>query len=190
MRSNSRAAQVTKLLIHPSAETMDYLSGFVSVGEAPYKRVRLLESVALSLANELRDGDPQSALIAEGLGLQALGLFARAGEHERGLPRWLQAARDYVRLNCDSVLRIDEVAAHAGCRAPQLAAAYRRTFGCTIGEDARAIRLERAAGLLASTAEPIAGIAVGCGFYDQPHFTRAFRKAYGLTPLAYRRRLH
>ena len=185
-----RAARVTKLLIHPNAETMDYLSGFIRVREAPYRRVRLLESLALRLAEEISDEDPQSLLIAEGVGLQVLGLFARAGERERGLPRWLHSARDYVRMNCDSVLRIDEVAAHAGCRPPQLAAAYRRAFGCTIGEDARAIRLERAAAMLATTAEPIAGIAVGCGFYDQPHFTRAFRKAYGLTPLAYRRRLY
>jgi AraC family transcriptional regulator len=184
------AARVTKLLLHPTAETMDYLSSFIRVREAPYERVRTLEGLAARLAGEISGADPQSALIAEGLGLQVLGLFARAGERERGLPRWLEAARDYVRLNCDSVLRLDEVAAHAGCRAPQLAAAYRRAFGCTIGEDARAIRLERAAASLATTAEPIAGIAVDCGFYDQPHFTRAFRKAYGLTPLAYRRRLH
>lgn len=185
-----RAARVTKLLIHPTAETMGYLSGFIRVREAPYGRVRMIESLAVRLAGEVNDDDPQSALIAEGLGLQVVGLFARSEERERGLPSWLNAARDYVRLNCDSVLRLDQVAAHAGCRAPQLAAAYRRAFGCTIGEDARAIRLERAAALLATTAEPIAGIAVGCGFYDQPHFTRAFRRAYGLTPLAYRRRLH
>ena len=185
-----RAPRTIKLLILPSAETMDYLSGFVRIAEAPFNRVRLIESVALRLAQEVAEEDRQSPLIAEGLALQILGLFARTGERERSLPRWLQAARDYVRTNCDSVLRLDEVAAHAGCRSPQLAAAYRRTFGCTIGEDARAIRLQRAASLLATTAEPIAGVAVDCGFYDQPHFTRAFRKAYGLTPLAYRRRLN
>jgi len=57
-----RAARVTKLLIHPTAETMDYLAGFVRVREAPYGRVRPLESLAVRLAEEIGNEDPQSAL--------------------------------------------------------------------------------------------------------------------------------
>ena len=185
-----RAGRVIKLLINPTAETIDYLSGFVAIEEAPYRRERLVETLAARLAGELREADPHAPLIAEGLALEILGLFARAEEKSMFRPRWLEAARDYVRANCGAAVRLDDVAAHVGRRSPQLAAAYRRGFGCTIGEDARAFRLQRAASLLATTAEPISGIAVACGFYDQPHFSRAFRRTYGMTPLAYRRRIH
>ena len=32
----------------------------------------------------------------------------------------------------------------------------------------------------------IGAIAAECGFYDQSHFTRQFRKLKGITPLGYR----
>jgi transcriptional regulator GlxA family with amidase domain len=40
---------------------------------------------------------------------------------------------------------------------------------------------------LEQTTDPIGRIAADCGFYDQAHFTRAFRKHAGLPPQHYRR---
>jgi AraC-like DNA-binding protein len=42
--------------------------------------------------------------------------------------------------------------------------------------------------LLAGTSEPIADIALTCGFCDQSAFTQHFRRHMGLTPAAYRKR--
>jgi AraC family transcriptional regulator len=67
-----------------------------------------------------------------------------------------------------------------------LARAYRRRFGCSIGERVRALRVEHAARRLLETTEPLSTIAVGTGFYDQSHFTNAFRRQLGVTPAAYR----
>ena len=36
--------------------------------------------------------------------------------------------------------------------------------------------------------QAVGAIALDLGFYDQSHFTRVFRRATGLTPLAYRQR--
>ena len=48
-------------------------------------------------------------------------------------------------------------------------------------------RVERAAGrLLRSSDDPIAAIAIDCGFADQSHLTTAFRRRVGITPAAYR----
>jgi PAS domain S-box-containing protein len=49
------------------------------------------------------------------------------------------------------------------------------------------VRLEQAARLLTETQDPIAIIALDCGFYDHSHFSKCFRKAYGQTPRAFRR---
>ena len=46
-------------------------------------------------------------------------------------------------------------------------------------------RIARAKNLLRGR-EPIAGIALACGFSSQSHLTRAFKSATGLTPGAYR----
>jgi AraC family transcriptional regulator len=181
---------VVKLLVTPSPLARDYLAQHVRLGDAPFARAAAFEALAVRLARELGGGDIQSALIAEGIGLEILGLFARAEAREAATPAWLGAARDFVRANAGAAIRLAEVAAHAGCDPARLAAAYRRAFGCTIGEDARALRLRRAAALLASTREPIAAIAADCGYFDQAHFTRAFRRAYGVTPGAYRGSIH
>ena len=181
--------RVTKLLITPSDETLALLADDIAIGEAPYRRVAGLEPLAMRLGREVVEADLNSPLIAEGLALQILGLFAREARVSESAG-WLQSAREFVHANALAALRLADVAAFVGRRPAEVAAAYRRAFGCTIGEDARALRLRRAAKLLASTSEPIAGIAAGCGFYDQAHFTRQFRKAFGTTPLAFRRRLH
>ena len=48
------------------------------------------------------------------------------------------------------------------------------------------LRVERAKGLLASTAKPIAEIAADLRFAHQSHFTNVFKKLTGMTPRAYR----
>ena len=43
---------------------------------------------------------------------------------------------------------------------------------------------------LLNTCDDIAGIALDAGFYDQPHFTREFKNAYGITPMEYYKSTH
>ena len=50
------------------------------------------------------------------------------------------------------------------------------------------VRLLMARRQLEQTSTPVGEIAHECGFYDQSHFTRAFRKSIGLRPLEYRAR--
>ncbi len=49
------------------------------------------------------------------------------------------------------------------------------------------LRLDRALGALASSDQPIAGIAQDCGYSDQSALTRALKRRHGVTPAAYRR---
>lgn len=49
-------------------------------------------------------------------------------------------------------------------------------------------RIERAKALLQNTDRSLAAIALDTGFYDQPHFTRTFKRFEGKTPGEYRDR--
>ncbi|MCX6591109.1 MAG: helix-turn-helix domain-containing protein [Acidobacteria bacterium] len=67
-----------------------------------------------------------------------------------------------------------------------------RTLSKALGETPKEftlrLRLDRAAGLLVTTADTILDIALLCGFESHEVFLRAFRRRFGLTPSAYRKR--
>ena len=64
---------------------------------------------------------------------------------------------------------------------------FRIHYGVTVGAYLRNLRLEQAARALADSMSTIADIAAQAGFYDQSHFTRTFKRKFGLTPQEYRR---
>jgi AraC family L-rhamnose operon regulatory protein RhaS len=47
-------------------------------------------------------------------------------------------------------------------------------------------RLSKAKELLSTTNQKITEIALNCGFFDNAHFTKEFKKTYGVTPKAYK----
>ena len=74
----------------------------------------------------------------------------------------------------------------AGVHPTHLARTFRRLHGCTVGDYVRWLRLEKAKGALSATEKSVALVAVESGFYDQAHFCRLFKAAYGMTPSEYR----
>lgn len=56
-----------------------------------------------------------------------------------------------------------------------------------MGSYVRGLRLEWAARELVQSEAPLARVASGAGFADQSHFTRFFKRQFGITPNAYRR---
>ncbi|WP_028580494.1 AraC family transcriptional regulator [Desulfogranum japonicum] len=68
---------------------------------------------------------------------------------------------------------------------------FHRIFSGMIGEPVksyiRRLRLERAAKKLAHTDAPVTTIAFESGFETHESFTRSFRKAFGISPLHYRK---
>lgn len=65
---------------------------------------------------------------------------------------------------------------------------FKRHVGMTMRAYLTAKRIEVAADLLATTDQEIGRIAALLKFCDQSHFTLAFRKAKGVTPVAYRKK--
>jgi len=145
-------------------------------------------ALARRLAGELATVDAAGPIAVEGLALELVAELARAQRAAPAIvpPRWLLAAEELVRARFRAAASVTEIARTVGVHPATLARAYRRRFGCTIGERVRTLRVEHAARELLETTEPLSVIAFRAGFYDQSHFTNVFRRQLGVTPAAYR----
>ena len=81
---------------------------------------------------------------------------------------------------------IKELARTLGISPSHLRARFRASCGVSIGRHLRRLRLEQACGMLRLGPQRVSEIAEQCGFTSIYSFSRAFRTAYGVSPLAYR----
>ncbi|HVG25111.1 MAG TPA: AraC family transcriptional regulator [Thermoanaerobaculia bacterium] len=140
------------------------------------------------LRDEMERDDALTALAFEAIALQLLVALSRdAAPADCRAPAWLALVR--ARLNdCPSEhVSLAELARIGGVHPVHLAMTFQRCFGTSVGEYVRALRVERARRALRTTDRSIADIALECGFADQSHLSRVFRKATGMAPAQYRR---
>jgi len=102
-------------------------------------------------------------------------------------PPWIHQAREYVHEHYRSSFRISDLARQLGVEPSRLAHTFRRCFGTTVGEYARAQRLSWALFQLEHTNTSIAKIAISAGYCDQSHLTREVKRALGVGAAGYRR---
>ncbi|WP_367571972.1 helix-turn-helix transcriptional regulator [Pseudorhizobium pelagicum] len=69
----------------------------------------------------------------------------------------------------------------------QLSAAFRVSFGTSPHDYICRRRIDQAKHLMITTETPLSEIALDCGFADQSHLSRVFRRLTGHTPAAWRR---
>jgi len=92
-----------------------------------------------------------------------------------------------VRGNLNCPLKAEDLAEQLSLSAGHFNHAFKETFGESPHAYIVGLRLEMAQELMLSTAEPLSQIAYACGFADQSHFTKVFRRGVGQTPNAWRR---
>jgi AraC-like DNA-binding protein len=98
----------------------------------------------------------------------------------------VRRAAAHLRERVDQRVRLDELEAVAGLSRYELVRRFHRQTGLTPRGFQTNLRIARARRLLAAGA-PAAQVAAECGFADQSHLTRTFRRAVGVTPARYAR---
>lgn len=145
-----------------------------------------LSLIATRLFRESRTHDSLTPLMIEALTLELTVGMARRRSDDRA-PEWLPRVEDYLHEHCAGQLRLEDLARTAGVHPGHLNRVFRARHGCSVGEYARRLRVERARRELADTATPIADIAASAGFADQSHFSRVFARITGFSPARYRK---
>jgi AraC family transcriptional regulator len=148
---------------------------------------RVVAAIA-RIRQELGDRDDTSGLSLESHLLEIVAQASRQMDRARDSARQPWLARVRARLN--EAIRetpdLASLAADADVHPVHLAQAFRRRYGCTIGEYLRERRVDIASAALRGP-HPISRIAHDTGFADHSHLTRVFRRAVGVTPTEYRR---
>jgi len=106
------------------------------------------------------------------------------GQEHRAVAR----ARELLRARYAEDVSLGELAREAGLSPFHLARVFEATLGITPHAYLTQVRVERARALLAGP-DRLADIAADCGFADQAHLTRLFKRHLGVTPGRFRKML-
>ena len=181
---------VRGLLIEIEADRRVGLDAFARVLERPHHSEGSAQSLlARRLYAEFRAEDDAAELAMEGLLLELLASVARSRKAAATapVPAWTRRALALLQDAPAHRHSLAAIAAEVGVHPATLARGFRRAYGCSLGQMQRRLRLDFAARQLSATDHSIAAVAQQAGFFDQSHFTNAFRRHLGTSPHQYRR---
>jgi AraC family transcriptional regulator len=125
-----------------------------------------------------------------GADLQDMGVNAPSVDKLQpgGLATW-QARRTlaYIEANLASKMDIDDLANLVALSRSHFSRAFKRSVGLPPMEYVVVRRVERAKAIISGAREPLAEVALACGFADQAHLNRRFRDIVGVSPGRWRR---
>jgi len=105
-----------------------------------------------------------------------------------GLPHWrTKRALEYIEANLGSKIEICDVADCVSLSRAHFSRAFKESLGSSPMVYVSMMRVERAKLMMTSTLDPLSDIALACGFADQSHLTRQFRRVVGISPGVWRR---
>ncbi len=113
----------------------------------------------------------------------------RCGEAKlpSGLSKEVYQCLRYIHSHLTEQISISDLVAHTGKSSSYLTRKFREEMGMSIGTCITGYKLDRAKELLTYNDKTLAEISFILGFSSQSHFQNTFKKAFGITPMQYRK---
>ena len=99
---------------------------------------------------------------------------------------YIQEAVIFMEHNYPRELTVEEVADACKLNRSYFSKLFKENMGCPPQEFLIRLRLSKAAELMKSSKASIGEISAACGYPNQLHFSRAFKKRYGVSPRQWR----
>ena len=161
------------------AEQLLEAAGRALEGDRQSAQVRVAHAVAL--LRQKPDGFLPGADLAE-RGVE------RAKLARGGLAPWqVRRVTQFIEENLASTIRLHDLAHIARLSHSHFCRAFKESIGHPAHAYVMRRRVQRAQGLMLSTADSLSQIAAQCGMADQAHFCKLFRRLVGESPNAWRR---
>ena len=101
----------------------------------------------------------------------------------------IHKVQDYIETHCDTLLSTEELASVAGFSKYHFNRIFKSVLKEPLSQYVNRIRMEHALFMLAHREDMnITDIAIELGYSDSAVFSRAFKKFYGISPAAYRKK--
>jgi AraC family transcriptional regulator len=164
--------------------------------QSPFPRANDLYPNVIELlqaATEIVEIDRTSAttFIAEAsslLGALTQRLAVEGEPIKAGLAVWqIRKIEKFIDENMESPIRVEDLSRLVRLRSTYFSRAFRRSFGKAPHAYLTARRLKSAMEFILTSDRSLSEIAHTCGFSDQAHLTRTFRRGVGSSPAAWRR---
>ncbi len=146
--------------------------------EIAYRAARLLDSL---MDGKAPPNTPEVVPIKGLVVRRSTGIFAISD------PALLRAS-EFMERNFHRNIGMEDVARQAGISLRALHYAFRRELQRTPGQHLLRLRLDRARELVETGKSRMGEVAAACGFSTLRNFHRAFRRAFGSPPAAFRHR--
>jgi AraC family transcriptional regulator len=139
----------------------------------------------IQLYDEFLNQDSASLISMNNILLRIMG--NKIHEINTFTPSWVPKIKEFIYDNWDTNISLKELSAAIDIHPVTISKNFTRYFGCTLGEFIRKYRVEKALYMIKTTDWALTDIAFTCGFADQSHFIRTFKKYTGTLPLHYRK---
>lgn len=142
--------------------------------------------VMLRMYKELLAGDDFTDTSIKMLLLSAFGPDPAAGT-QRARPPWVDVLHALLHDRWNEHLTLEDLSAGAGVHPVTVSKCFPKYFSCTLGEYMRKLKVEQSLRLIKASPLSLTDVAHECGFSDQSHFTRTFKRLTGLLPRHYKK---
>lgn len=155
----------------------------------------IIQHIAEALKAEIEAGCNTGKLFGESaatmLAVRLLQAYANHKsvfkEYEDGLDHnRLKVAIEYIHAHLEQNIKLADIAELLGISQYYFCHLFKQSIGLTPHQYLIQQRIERAKLLLKNRELSLAEIAIACGFTDQSHFTKSFKRSVGITPKAMR----
>ncbi|MCC8135421.1 MAG: AraC family transcriptional regulator [Ruminococcus sp.] len=156
----------------------DFLSGIIrSIANEFYsvsaRRVKMIDSLLKTLLIKISEAQ-----------------FTRENIQQNVDPHYniLVELREKIYRNPQLKWNVDVMAANVNMSRSYFQHVYRELFGVSCISDVISAKIEKAKEILSETSCTVSQIAAMCGYDNEEHFMRQFKKLVGVTPTAYRKK--